>query len=155
MGLNVKRGVGFARPKEGQLDESDLFFHAENCITPIEEMWLGQAVAYDVKEDKRNGKAMVTKVKVLKGRNPYGSGSDSCSGNLPSRGRSRSRGRGRHAIAVADAAGWSSEEISRHVCKFGRYAQMRPRGLRVDGHSMLLNDIVRCWGVKRQFYRQR
>merc|ERR1712205_70142 len=51
-------GFGFIRPTTGQVDGSDIYFHAKECHkdSPFDEMHVDDEVTYSAERDDRNGK---------------------------------------------------------------------------------------------------
>merc|ERR1711957_340119 len=86
-------GFGFIRPTAGQVDGSDLYFHAKECNedTPFDSMAANDEVTFEVQKDDRSGKFMATNVTAKNG----GGGSKRGRKDSRSRGRSDSRSRGR------------------------------------------------------------
>merc|ERR1711957_305176 len=62
-------GFGFIRPTAGQVDGSDLYFHAKECArdSPFDELKVDDTVTYSVEQDDRNGKWMAVGVKAAGG----------------------------------------------------------------------------------------
>merc|ERR1712216_798089 len=60
-------GFGFVRPHTGQVDGSDLYFHAKECHkdSPFDDMHADDEVTYSAERDDRNGKWMAVQVKLV------------------------------------------------------------------------------------------
>merc|ERR1712194_49252 len=93
-------GFGFIRPTSGQVNGSDLYFHAKECHkdSPFDELQLDDTVTYKAERDDRKGKRMVAQVKLEGGgsKKKKSSRDDSRDrGRSGSRSRSKSRRRRR------------------------------------------------------------
>mmetsp|Transcript_74109 Transcript_74109/g.128546 ORF Transcript_74109/g.128546 Transcript_74109/m.128546 type:complete len:138 (+) Transcript_74109:56-469(+) len=62
-------GFGFIRPSSGQVDGSDLYFHAKECSkdSPFDDLQVEDLVTYSTERDDRNGKFMAINVKLVDG----------------------------------------------------------------------------------------
>jgi len=82
--VGLRSGFGFIRPKDGQVDGRDLYFHAMNVAKGISfnELHMGDQVEFQVGKDEHRNQSTALQVRLVGG----GRRAKSCS-------RSRSRGR--------------------------------------------------------------
>mmetsp|Transcript_121297 Transcript_121297/g.213877 ORF Transcript_121297/g.213877 Transcript_121297/m.213877 type:complete len:157 (+) Transcript_121297:76-546(+) len=68
--VDMKSGFGFIRPKSGQVDGRDLYFHATGCArgTSYNELRVNDEVTYDVAVDDRRNQSTAKNVKLTNER---------------------------------------------------------------------------------------
>ena len=59
--LMFDRHFGFIKPPAGG---AGIFFHGSNCVTPFDELKVGDAVKFTIGEDQRSGRPQAFRVEL-------------------------------------------------------------------------------------------